>query len=107
MVKFLNKNKCQTQLDFHTMLGCPVTSCFSSLVQALQLCYLVRSPPKTGFHVMFSYEGCSLSLVIDSFSPEPSTTCISEENYLVVIDRFFAILKSPNNFKMIQLITAN
>ena len=51
------------------------------------------------------YEGCSLILVIDSFSPEPSS--ISDENYLVVIDKFFAILKSPNHFKMIQLIMAN
>ena len=51
------------------------------------------------------YEGCSLILVIDSFSPKPSS--LTEENYLVVIDRFFAILKSPIDFKMIQLIMAN
>ena len=51
------------------------------------------------------YEGCSLILVIDSFSPKPSS--LPEENYLVVIDRFFAILKSPTDFKMIQLIKAN
>ena len=52
-----------------------------------------------------AYEGCSLILDIDSFSPEPSS--IPEENYLVVMDRFFVILKSPNYFKMIQLIMAN
>ena len=56
------------------------------------------------------YEGCFLILVIDLFSPKPSS--IPEENYLVVIDRFLidrflAILKSPNHFKMIQLIMAN
>ena len=50
------------------------------------------------------YEGCSLILVIDSFSPKPSS--LPEENYLVDIDRFFAILKSPTDFKMIQLIMA-
>ena len=51
------------------------------------------------------YEGCSLILVIDSFSPKPSF--IPEENYLLVEEWFFAILKSPNYFKMIQLIMAN
>ena len=50
-------------------------------------------------------EGCSLILVIDSFSPTPAS--IPEENYLVVIDRFFAILKSPNHFKIKQLIMTN
>ena len=33
------------------------------------------------------YEGCSLILVIDSFSPKSSS--VPEEKYLVVIDRFF------------------
>ena len=51
------------------------------------------------------YEGCSLILVIDSLSPKPSF--IPEENYLLVEEWFFAILKSPNYFKMIQLIMAN
>ena len=51
------------------------------------------------------YEGCSLVLVIDSFSPKPSF--IPEENYLLVEEWFFAILKSPNYFKMIDLIMAN
>ena len=51
------------------------------------------------------YEGCSLILVIDSFSPKSSS--LPEENYLVVINRFFAALKSPNDFKIIQLIMAN
>ena len=52
-----------------------------------------------------TYEGCSLILVIDSFSPKPSF--IPEENYLPVEEWFFVILKSPNYFKMIQLIMAN
>ena len=52
-----------------------------------------------------AYEGCSLILVIDSFSPKPSF--IPEENYLLVEEWFFVILKSPNYFKMIQLIMAN
>ena len=51
------------------------------------------------------YEGCSLIHVTDSFSPKPSS--IPEENHLVVKDWFFAILKSPSHFKMIQLIMAN
>ena len=50
------------------------------------------------------YEGCSLILVIDSFSPKPAS--VPEENYFVVINRLFTILKPPNNFKMIQLIIA-
>ena len=50
-------------------------------------------------------QGCSLILVIDSFSPKPSS--IPEENYLVVKEWFFAILKSPNHFKMIQLVMSN
>ena len=39
------------------------------------------------------------------FSPKPSS--IPEQKYLVLIDRFFAIVKSHNHFKMIQLIIAN
>ena len=52
------------------------------------------------------YEGCSLILVIDLFSPEPSSLPEANYMYLVVMDRFFVILKSPNDFKMIQLIMA-
>ena len=44
------------------------------------------------------YKGRSLILVINSFSSEP------DENYLVVMIRFFAILKSPNHFKIIIII---
>ena len=48
------------------------------------------------------YEGCSLILVIDLFSPKPASATL--ERYLVVINMFFAILKPPNNFRMKQLI---
>ena len=48
---------------------------------------------KTGF--VFNYEGCSLILVIDSFSPKPSF--IPEENYLLVEEWFFAILNPRGN----------
>ena len=51
------------------------------------------------------YERCSLILAIDSFSPKPSF--IPEENHLLVEEWFFAILKSPKYFKMIQFIMAN
>ena len=60
-------------------------------------------PIKLKFYV--NYEGCSLILVIDSFSPKPSS--LPDENYLVVIDKFFVILKSPTDFKMIELVMAN
>ena len=55
--------------------------------------------PLCVFHMLYGlseikvYEGCSFILVIDSFSPKQSS--IPAVNYLVVIDRFFAILKSP------------
>ena len=50
----------------------------------------------------YMYEGCSLILVIDLFSPKPAS--VPEERYLVVINTFFAISKPPNNFRMKQLI---
>ena len=51
------------------------------------------------------YEGCSLILVIDPFFLKPAS--VSEENYLIVKNRFFTISKPPVHFKMIQLIIAN
>ena len=51
------------------------------------------------------YEGRSLILVIDSFSPKPAS--VPEQKYLVIIDGFFVILKSPNHFRTVQFIIAN
>ena len=51
------------------------------------------------------YEGCSLILVIDSISPKPAS--VPEQKYLLIIDGFFAILKSPSNFRKVQFIIAN
>ena len=51
------------------------------------------------------YEGCSLILVIDSISPKPES--VPEQKDSIIIDGFFAILKSPNNFRTVQFIIAN
>ena len=84
-----------TRLSFRTYC---TAGAFSCLTLQVDIKKLVDKHTRT-------YEGCSLILVIDSFSHKPSS--LPEENYLVVIDRFFAILKSPTDFKMIQFIMAN
>ena len=60
---------------------------------------------KGQIEVMQYYEGCSLFLVNDSFSPKPAS--VPEQQDLVIINSFFAILKSPNHFRTMQFIIAN
>ena len=57
------------------------------------------------FYVQAVYEGCSLIRVIDSISPKPAS--VPEQKDLVIIDGFFAILKSPNNFRTVQFFVPN
>ena len=44
-------------------------------------------------------------LVIDSISPKPAS--VPEQKDLIIIDGFFAILKSPNSFRTVHFIIAN
>ena len=56
------------------------------------------------FEGLLPYEWCSLILVINAFSPKPAS--VLEQKHLVVIDWFFAILKSLNHFRTMQFIIA-
>ena len=59
----------------------------------------------TAYWETAAHSACNMFLstrdVLYLFSPKPAS--VREERYLFVINRFFSILKLPNNFRMKQL----